>query len=154
VVPGAAAAVAVVAAASFAVASQQDGPTGPRVMRWVGVEETSTQMAHPRAGDSWTIYRKLYEEVDGRQGRKVGDASSRCSAVTVSQEGYIEQCQGVLRTADGALAMQSMQDRFGPGPYRGVTGVDGGSGVYRGASGEVHMTRYPHRTVYEVSLDR
>lgn len=151
----AAVASAATAASAFAVLSdaQAAAPSG-HVVRWVGVKEASTQPKHPRLGQSWTVYRGLYEEKGDRLGRRVGESSSRCSAVYVTDNGFISQCQGVVRTEDGSLVMGSMQNRFGPGPYRGVSAVTGGTGAYRGVSGEAWITRRENSTLFEIHLER
>ncbi|MET9323639.1 hypothetical protein ABZX75_26165 [Streptomyces sp. NPDC003038] len=124
-----------------------------QVLHWIGVEETSTQTPTARIGDTWTIYRKLYQAKDGKPGRRIGETSSQCSVVHVTRGGLVSHCHGIAQTKDGSINMGSMQDRSGPGPYTWTAAVLGGTGAYRGATGEARLTRHDKYTVFEISLD-
>ncbi|MEU9237207.1 allene oxide cyclase barrel-like domain-containing protein [Streptomyces subrutilus] len=118
------------------------------------MEETSTQTPTARVGDTWSVYRKLYEAKDGRPGRRIGESSSQCSVVHVTLDGLVSHCHGIAQTNEGSINIGSMQTRSGPGPYTWTAAVLGGTGVYRGASGEATLTRHDKYTLFDIDLDR
>ncbi|MCS0634836.1 hypothetical protein NX801_04015 [Streptomyces sp. LP05-1] len=140
-----------------ALALTTTGATGSDPARvghdWIAVKKTDTQPRTLRAGNSWTVYMTLHESENGKPGRRIGDASTRCSAVEITREGAITQCQRVFRTRQGNLVTTAMLDRFGPGPYTGVAAVAGGTGAYRHASGEARLTIDGERLTVRADLD-
>ncbi|MGK5549559.1 hypothetical protein ACSNOH_33260 [Streptomyces sp. URMC 127] len=145
-VAAAAAAVAVTAVAL--PSSQSAAADGEKTLAWTAVHRTGSPPEHPRAGDTWAVYADL----QGPSGERAGDGSAVCTVVLTRYEGVVAQCRYVLRGNDGTLVLDSMENRFGRGPYRTDAAVTGGTGAYAGATGEVRLTVENQRTLYQVRL--
>ncbi|MFG2894365.1 hypothetical protein [Streptomyces sp. NPDC048248] len=122
-------------------------------VEWIAVKKVHTQPQHPRAGDNWTLYFDLHQSRNGKPGRTVGDGSAQCSAVQVTPQGAIAQCQYVLRSDHGTLALTSLMDRFGPGPHTAGAPVRGGTRAYAEAEGDAVVTMHHERITFRVRLD-
>jgi hypothetical protein len=147
----AAALVAAGAAVSAFVLQPAQAAPAPRAaheLTLTAVKQVDTEPARIAVGDSWVTYLKVYDD----HGAKVGDGSARCSAVLVTRNGAITQCQRVLRTADGDLALSAMIDRFGSGPFKGKSAVVGGTGRYAGASGEAQVVMDGRKVSFRIRL--
>lgn len=136
---------------SAAPADHDDDTT---VLSWVARKQADTEPRHPEVGDSWVTYLQLRQASGGgRAGAVVGDGSARCSAVSVTDRGIITQCQRVLRTDGGTIALSAMIDRFGAGPYTGPSAVVGGTGAYAGAEGQATITLDGPLVRFRIELD-
>jgi hypothetical protein len=149
----AAAMAAALAATAFTLTPEQT-TTKPKTLSWIGIEQHDTQPKHPRVGDSWTVYLHLHDNHNGKPGNKIGEGSARCSAAHVRHDGALVQCQALLRTDAGALALSAAMDRFGKGPFTGVSAVTGGTGSYREARGEAEITRSETTVIFKISVIR
>ncbi|GGX65310.1 hypothetical protein [Streptomyces hiroshimensis] len=145
------AAAAAVAATAVAVALPSPQPAaadGEKTLAWTAVHRTGSPPEHPKEGDTWAVYADL----QGPGGEPAGDGSAVCTVVLTRYEGVVAQCRYVLRGNDGTLVLESMENRFGRGPYRADAAVVGGTGAYAGAKGEVQLTIESQRTAYRVRL--
>ncbi|MEU3185564.1 hypothetical protein ABZ707_15370 [Streptomyces sp. NPDC006923] len=130
---------AVVTYAGAAPAPERASAKAATTLNWIGVKKVDTEPRSARAGASWTTFLELREDSRGRPGKVIGDGSARCGTVRVTSNGSTTQCQRVLRTSKGFIALSAMIDRFGRGPYKGASVVVGGTGSYAGAQGEAEI---------------
>ncbi|MGW0364530.1 allene oxide cyclase barrel-like domain-containing protein [Streptomyces sp. NPDC002990] len=144
---------AVLATSAFTSPSPSQPARSDKRLHWIGVEETSTQTPTARVGDIWSVYRTLYEAKDGKPGRRIGESSSQCSVVHVTANELVSHCHGVAQTREGSINIGSMQTRTGPGPHSWTAAVLGGTGAYRGATGEATLTRHDKYTLFDIDLD-
>ncbi|WP_329134408.1 hypothetical protein OG552_18880 [Streptomyces sp. NBC_01476] len=134
-------------------AAQAAAPSGS-ALEWVAVKSADTQPKTLTLGASWVTHLEVHQSEDGKPGRTIGDGSAKCSVVDVTSQGAITQCQRVLRTAGGDLALSAMIDRFGAGPYTGDSAIVGGTGDYAGAGGEARITLDGKLVRFTLHLDR
>ncbi|KIF69207.1 hypothetical protein HY68_12410 [Streptomyces sp. AcH 505] len=148
---------AMVAVAGFVLprsAAPADHDDDTTVLSWVAEKQADTEPRHPEVGDSWVTYLQLREgSAKGGNRPVIGDGSAKCSAVAVTDRGIITQCQRVLRTDRGTIALSAMIDRFGAGPYTGPSAVVGGTGAYAGAEGQATITLDGPVVRFRIELD-
>ncbi|OKK08183.1 hypothetical protein AMK26_03955 [Streptomyces sp. CB03234] len=111
-----------------------------KVLDWLADKQSDTKPDRLRVGSEWTAHAHLYTHKKGRPGKKIGDASSRCSVVDLTRHGYVALCHRVLRTDDGSISLSDSIDRFGRYPHGGRSAVTGGTGKYVDAEGEAEIT--------------
>lgn len=126
---------------------------GKKKVEWIAIKKVHTQPQHPRVGDNWTMYFDLHQSRNGKPGRTVGDGSAQCSAVQVTPQGAIAQCQYVLRNDRGTLALTSLMDRFGQGTHTAGAPVHGGTRAYAEAEGDAVVSMNHERITFRVRLD-
>jgi hypothetical protein len=150
----AAAAVAAAVTGLAGASPAAERPAGRAPVEWVAVKTADTQPRKLTPGASWVTYLDLHQSVGGRAGRGIGDASAACAVVEVTRKGAITQCQRMLRTDGGSLALSALTDRFGAGPYTGDAAIVGGTGDFAGATGESRITLDGKLVRFTLHLDR
>lgn len=123
------------------------------VLDWLAVRHSDSRPEHVHVGADWTVHSYLYTNDKGRPGKKIGDASARCSAVDVTPRGHVALCHRVLRTDDGSISLSDAIDRFGPLPHGGLSAVTGGTGKYVEAEGEAEIVMRGDIARFRVLLD-
>ncbi|MGW0564065.1 hypothetical protein ACWDZ4_26540 [Streptomyces sp. NPDC003016] len=124
-----------------------------KVLNWLAHKHSDTIPRSVREGADWTVYAHLYEFKTGKPGKKIGDATTHCSAVEATPQGVVAQCQSVLRTDQGSITMSGSMDVFGPGPYGGDAAVTGGTGTYAEAEGQAEVVIDDDYAKLRISLD-
>jgi len=94
-----------------------------------------TLPAVPALGAPYIATFDLFDEA----GAKIGDAAANSSVVDVTLAGPVVFSTVILRLADGQIHYQRMMDRFGDYPRRALGAVQGGTGAYAGATGDVEI---------------
>ena len=90
-----------------------------------------------------------------RGGHAVGQLVGSCTAVAVGQSGVDELCEFVLRLGSAQLTAAGTVHAGPQGPGTFTLPVVGGSGSYRGASGQIAVTATDSSTLpITVSQDR
>ncbi|WP_274564655.1 hypothetical protein [Streptomyces spiramyceticus] len=69
------------------------------VLDWLALTQSDTRPDQVQISSDWHVYAHLYENKSGKPGKKIGDASARCSAVDTTPQGVVTLCQRVLRRA-------------------------------------------------------
>lgn len=139
-------------AASPAAPAPAEAPT---VLDWLAEKQSDTKPFGPllREGSAWSVFSHLYENDNGKPGKKIGDATSLCTAVKVERAGYVTQCQRVLRTDDGSISLTDTIDRYGPGPHGTESAITGGSGAYEDAEGKAEVVLHGERATFRITLE-
>ena len=116
------------------------------------VSDSSLDLGHTgiSAGDQDLFLDRLT-----RGGHAVGQLVGSCTAVAVGQSGVDELCEFVLRFGSAQLTAAGTVHAGPQGPGTFTLPVVGGSGGYRGASGQIEVTATDSSTLpITVSLDR
>ena len=113
---------------------QDVGPTGPSV------------------GDQLVFSETLY-----RRGHEVGESGVVCTvtAVTPPYDVITFHCVATLSLRRGQITLQGLievQGEDDPGPF--TVAITGGTGAYRGASGEARIRDRGERTIYKLKFDK
>jgi hypothetical protein len=148
-VRGAVTAAALTIVFSLVPASLAHADDDIKKIRLTGIKVADTMPAHVEAGDSWVTYLKLYTT----KNRLVGDGSSRCSAVHVSQNGPTVQCTRVLRLKEGDLTLYDMITYGGSAPVTAKSAIVGGARAYNDAEGEGYLTLHRDRILFDLRVD-
>jgi len=99
----------------------------------------------------------VFSEVLRNDGREVGTAGRVCTATEAvpPYSTLTYQCISTLSLRRGKITIQGLVELQGindPGPF--TSAITGGTGAYRGASGEARIRRpSPTSTIYKLSLD-
>jgi hypothetical protein len=99
----------------------------------------------------------VFSEVLYRRGREVGDSGVVCTVTeVVAYNGEMLHCVATLSLRRGQITLQGLievQGEDDPGPW--TVAITGGTGAYRGASGEARVRDRPDgRTVYKLKFDK
>jgi hypothetical protein len=130
------AAVAALTAGAAFVASPAQADAEPRTIRYLSTNPRNTDLDLGKRGlSAGDVQVFLNDAVRG--GKKIGYEAGECRIVHVDRIGLIASCHATLVLADGTISAQGVfAEEFARGP-RGITAaVTGGTGRYRGASGE------------------
>ncbi|MGW7054310.1 hypothetical protein [Streptomyces sp. NPDC054887] len=151
------AALAVTATGAFSLTAQaapaSKAESKAKVLNWLAHKHSDSMPRKLHKGSDWTSYAYLYDIKKGKPGKKIGDATSHCSAVEVTPHSVVAQCQGVMRTDGGSITVSGTVDHQGPGPYGGDAAITGGTGKYEDAEGQVEAVFYGDYAKLRVTLD-
>jgi allene oxide cyclase-like protein len=102
-------------------------------------------------GDQFVFADDLY-----RDGRWVGDDGGSCTITRFeSYDEFDANCIDTLRLRGGQIALQGLVTFSDGGLDRSTVAITGGTGSYRGASGEVDIRAVSDtKDIYTVHLDR
>ncbi|MET9800671.1 hypothetical protein [Streptomyces sp. NPDC006368] len=125
------------------------------VLDWPAVKQSDTKPFAPllREGADWSVFSHPQRNDRGKPGRKIGDATARCTAVNVTRAGYVTQCERVLRTDDGTITLVDTIDRYGSGPHGADAAITGGSGAYEDAEGKAELVLYGDYATFKLTLE-
>lgn len=90
----------------------------------------------PALGVPYVCLLDLFDQED----TQVGTATAGATIVGVTVEGPVVLASVVLHLADGEVHYQRVMDRFGDFPRTAMGAIQGGTGSYRDATGEVEIT--------------
>lgn len=103
----------------------------------------------PSAGDA-----QVFVDEVRRNGRLVGSSSGVCTLTSMSETRFVASCATTLSFSDGSSLVT--QGVFDENPQVGPTGfrwaVTGGTGKYRGVSGEAVGTFVPNTDTVELVI--
>ncbi|MGW2326008.1 hypothetical protein ACWC5C_09615 [Streptomyces sp. NPDC001700] len=102
-----------------------------------------------RAGDSWTMYLKLYTP----KRKRAGDGTSQCTAVEVTARKRLVQCTRVLRLKKGSLVLADLITHQGRAAVTARTAILGGTGHYNDAEGQGTVTVRRDRIRFSLAVD-
>ncbi|GAA4113119.1 allene oxide cyclase barrel-like domain-containing protein [Streptomyces hundungensis] len=112
-----------------------------------GVVRTDVGAAGLSVGDEFVYSDKLF-----RDGKQIGEDGSSCQVTRLEGGNPTTNCVLSVQLPDGQLTAQSL---WTEGSHTARMAVTGGTGAYRGATGELTCNdiQTPHET-YHVVLDR
>ena len=99
----------------------------------------------------------VYSETLSRRGREVGESGVVCTIVQITPpyDVFTFHCVGTLSLRDGQITLQGLVEVQGEddrGPW--TVAITGGTGAYRGASGEARVRqRNDTTTIYKLRFD-
>jgi hypothetical protein len=129
---------------------------GKRPLRIVGVESQFEYLDLGAAGTSLGD-QFVFSEVLYRRGRDVGESGIVCTLTHTVPPYTVStfHCVGTLSLRRGQITLQALIELQEPATSEPFTAaVTGGTGAYRGASGEVRIRDATEtRTIYRVRLD-
>jgi len=105
----------------------------------------------PSLGDEF-----VFSNVLRKDGREAGTAHGVCvvTEVVPPYTDFTFHCVATLSLKRGQITLQGIAELQGlgdPGPF--TWAITGGTGAYRGASGEAKILRTPTVTIYKLSFD-
>ncbi|MDN0195485.1 hypothetical protein [Streptomyces sp. S.PNR 29] len=139
-------------ALTFALSAQASADVGDEDIvrvRFTGVTKYDARPKHVTKGASWVSYLHLYTP----DNKFVGDAGSRCSAVTVTTNRVTTQCTRVLRMKEGEIHLHDMIGREGKETITAKTAIVGGTGIYNDAEGEGYITLKGDHVYFDLHVD-
>jgi hypothetical protein len=148
--------VAIVAVAVPAVGSAPAAAGQGKTLRLVAIQNQQEFLdlgaAGPSLGDQLVFSDTLY-----RRGHEVGTDGTVCSitAITPPYGAPTFECLATIRLRDGQITGQGLNEFQGegdPGPF--FITITGGTGAYRGASGEAVVRNVsPTKAIYTLRFD-
>jgi hypothetical protein len=124
-----------------------------KVLNWLAHKHSDTMASSLRKGADWMSYAYLYEFKKGKAGKKIGDATAHCSAVEVTPDAVVAQCQSVLRTDHGSITLSGTVDHRRACSYGGDAAITGGTGKYADAEGQAEAVFYGDYAKLRITLD-
>jgi hypothetical protein len=140
---------------AFGSAVAAAGGKGQRTLR---LTATENQFAFLDLGDTGTSVgdQFVFSEVLSRRGQDVGDSGATCTITELaSYDTVTSNCVGTLRLRGGQITVQGLVTFQGEDdPDRFTIAITGGTGAYRGASGEMDVRSIDAtRSVYKLHFD-
>jgi hypothetical protein len=133
------AAVCVIISATAAVASTS--ADAPKVDVQTSVVNT-TLTDESKVGDSYIVYFTAHDNVS----KTDGDGSGQCVVATANTSGVlVSRCLTILRLPAGEITLNGMFTRIFPVTYKAA--VLGGTGAFKGISGEAELTSPEPKTL-------
>lgn len=142
-----------------AQAEEKDADNDIEKVELLGINRVATWPSpHGLVGRAWStpldLYTKHQAKKSGRTAlRHAGDGESECEVVRTQRQAVTAQCTRVLRLKKGTLTLSDMIDYRPLQRVTAKTAIIGGTGHYRSAYGDGHITLDGYRTHIMLNVD-